>query len=222
MVGFGRFEALPSIVPTHPLILSNSFASPRVTISAFTFQYWLSGALFSSGLDDGSILKIMTALASLGFFVFDGTLTGLVVSAATAVGGPLIEYFLINTTDQYHYAHTEFMGSFPLWILPVYALGGPAVGNLARGVRMLVLEGDEVEGGRGGGTESVCGVCQNSRVNPCPNCDGFGFYESYGAQVKCNCCKGSGQTICRTCFGENGIDPYDLEGVREFMKGRPD
>ena len=188
-----------------------------VTISAFTFQYWLSGYLFSSGVDDNSIMAVMTALAALGFCVFDNSLSGLVVSAATALGGPLIEFFLINFKGQYHYAHTDFVGSYPLWILPVYALGGPAVGNLARGVRELVGEG-----GGGAAEISVCGVCKNSRVNPCPNCDGFGFYESYSSQVKCNCCKGSGQTICRTCFGETGIDPNDLDGVREFMKRRPD
>ncbi|GMH69108.1 hypothetical protein TrRE_jg8392 [Triparma retinervis] len=133
-----------------------------VTISAFTFQYWLSGYLFSSGVDDNSIMAVMTALAALGFCVFDNSLSGLVVSAATALGGPLIEF------------HCQCM-------------------------RWEAL-----------------------RWETCPNCDGFGFYESYSSQVKCNCCKGSGQTICRTCFGETGIDPNDLDGVREFMKRRPD
>jgi len=70
--------------------------------------------------------------------------------------------------------------------------------------------------------ELECPACKNSRVQGCVNCDAVGFYSSYGQRVKCKACKGSGQTVCRTCFSELGIEANDLEGVREFMRGRPD
>jgi len=62
-----------------------------VTIFAFTFQYWLSGFLFSGGMDGDTMMAIMSVFAVLGFFAFDATLGGFIVSVATAIGGPLIE-----------------------------------------------------------------------------------------------------------------------------------
>lgn len=103
--------------------------------------------------------------------------------------------------------------------MPVYFLGGPAVGNLSRGVQGYL----ELRGGDwGDGGDLVCETCQNSRVQPCYNCDGLGYYDSYGSQTKCKACNSSGQIICRTCFDKSGIDPYDFEGVRSFMKRRTD
>jgi len=54
---------------------------------------------------------------------FDGTVAGLLVSLATAIGGPLIEYGLIHTLvgtgEGYHYTDSgEFGWGFPLWIIP--------------------------------------------------------------------------------------------------------
>jgi len=81
---------------------------------------------------------IMSVLAGLGYFIFNWTLSGLITSFATAVGRPLIERFLIefgkDSSWGYEYTDTGETGFFPLWILPVYFLGGPAVGNLARGI----------------------------------------------------------------------------------------
>lgn len=106
-----------------------------VGISYFTFQYWLSGILSAHGTDRTSVLAIMSALAAGGFLALDGTPSGLVTSAATAIGGPLIEVGLISSLAgpwAYHYNDAGETGFFPLWIVPVYFLGGPANGNLAR------------------------------------------------------------------------------------------
>ena len=125
-----------ALLPTPPKIL--------VGISLFTFQYWLLGILYQSGLvDRTTILYIMSLVATAGFLLLDGTLTGFVVSTATAVGGPLIEVGLLTLSATtitsslfagYHYTDPGETGFFPLWIVPVYFLGGPAVGNLARGI----------------------------------------------------------------------------------------
>jgi len=99
--------------PSTPLIL--------VGISVFTFQYWLSGALFASGVDRATILAVMTAVAGAGFLALDGTMTGFLVSLATAVGGPLIEVGLLSTLQGhsgYQYLDEGETGFFPLWIVP--------------------------------------------------------------------------------------------------------
>lgn len=104
-------EERPS--PSPPLIL--------VGISIFTFQYWLSGALYASGVDRTTILAIMAAAAAAGFVVLDGTLAGFLVSLATAVGGPLIEVGLLSTLQGhggYEYLDRGETGFFPLWIVP--------------------------------------------------------------------------------------------------------
>lgn len=99
--------------PSPPLIL--------VGISVFTFQYWLSGIMFSAGMDRSVILGVMSAIASVGFFTFDGTATGLITSLATAFGGPLIEVGLLSTLHGrggYQYLDGGETGFFPLWIVP--------------------------------------------------------------------------------------------------------
>lgn len=118
--------------PTPPKIL--------VGISLFTFQYWLSGVFVASGvLDRTGVLIAMSLYAAAGFGALDGSMAGFVASAATALGGPLIEVGLLSLSRAdampggYHYNDLGETGFFPLWIAPVYFLGGPAVGNLARG-----------------------------------------------------------------------------------------
>ena len=67
--------------------------------------------------------------------VLDGSIAGFVTSAATALGGPLIEVGLVSMSRAgimpggYHYNDLGETGFFPLWIVPVYFLGGPAVGT---------------------------------------------------------------------------------------------
>ena len=107
-----------------------------VGISLFTLQYWLSGVLVATDIVDRTgILNVMSVYAALAFVALDGSLAGLVTSAATALGGPLIEVGLLSLSRMhlmpgggYHYNDLGETGYFPLWILPVYFLGGPAVG----------------------------------------------------------------------------------------------
>jgi len=205
-----------------------------VGIAFFTFQYWLSGIMFSYGIDRSIILSVMSACAYLGFKKLDDTKSGLITSTATALGGPLIEIGLISLlTDSiggYHYTDSGETGFFPLWIVPVYFLGGPANGNLARGVwdklGKVVLVPASADSGGGDDvmsiTNEVCRSCNNSRAVPCPNCDGIGYYMTYGREVKCNCCKGRGLVICRQCFSKYGEDPSDIEAIRERMTRMPD
>ena len=141
---------------------------------------------------------------------------------ATAIGGPLIEVGLISTlagtNGGYHYTDGGETGFFPLWIVPVYFLGGPANGNLAFGFWNAL---DKFFGGKDDSSIDTviapCEFCNDTRTVPCPNCDGQGYYVTYGEAVTCNCCKGTGLVICRSCFDRYDEDPADLEGIRELM-----
>jgi DnaJ-class molecular chaperone with C-terminal Zn finger domain len=201
---------------TPPIIL--------VGISLFTFQYWLSGILYVNGVDRYIIFWIMSIFAFFGYSQLDGTKSGLVTSVATALGGPLIEIGLITTLQGtnggYHYNDLGETGFFPLWIIPVYFLGGPANGNLARGVWKAL--GKLYSDNQNSVNKSGCSDCKDSRVVPCPNCDGVGYYTTFGREVKCNCCKGRGLVMCRNCFDWYGEDPSDIEAIREFMSRIPD
>lgn len=202
-----------------------------IGISYFTLQYWLSGILFSNQIDRASILVLMSALAGGGFYALDGTLSGFITSAATAIGGPLIEVGLISSLHDswaYHYNDPGETGFFPLWIVPVYFLGGPANGNLARAF-WNALDGDSP---RMGGSESnalltstqkkvPCADCNGTRAVPCPNCDD-GTYVTYGERVICKACRGKGLVICRSCFSKYGDDPNDIENIRRIMDQIPD
>jgi hypothetical protein len=189
-------------------------------ISYFTFQYWLSGILFSSGVDRATICAYMTTLAGGGFLLLDNTLAGLATSIATAIGGPLIEVGLLSILGVYHYTDPGETGFFPLWIAPVYFLGGPAVGNFARGFWELLsstsntdLDEAKVE---------HCTMCNNTRCVGCPNCDAQGYYVTYGRRVNCNACRGRGLVICRDCFSSYGEDPNDIQAIRDIMARMPD
>ena len=99
--------------PSPPLIL--------VGISIFTFQYWLSGALYSVGVDRTTILAVMTAAAGIGFSTLDRTMAGFLTSSATAIGGPLSEVGLLSSITGhggYQYLDKGETGFFPLWIVP--------------------------------------------------------------------------------------------------------
>jgi hypothetical protein len=204
--------------PSPPMIL--------LGIAFFTFQYWLSGVLYSVEIDRVSILNIMSVLAGVGFLWLDGSFAGFLTSLATAVGGPLIEVGLLLTIQGhggYHYTDPGETGFFPLWISPIYFLGGPAVGNLARGFWTLLSK--ENEGSSPFDKPVIrpgCKVCGDTRCIGCPNCDAQGYYVTYGRRVKCNCCKGRGLVICRACFLEYCNAPADIEAVREVMSKMPD
>jgi ferredoxin len=67
--------------------------------------------------------------------------------------------------------------------------------------------------------DGPCEVCNGTEVVGCPNCDGQGYYVSYGMETECKACRGSGQVVCRACFRG---DPWDLGAVRERARRRPD
>jgi hypothetical protein len=107
-----------------------------IGISLFTLQYWLSGVLVATQvLDRTGILNAMSVYAAVAFWALDGSLAGWITSVATALGGPLIEVGLLSLSKAqlmpggYHYNDLGETGFFPLWIVPVYFLGGPAVGT---------------------------------------------------------------------------------------------
>jgi hypothetical protein len=202
--------------------LHPSLPKVLIGISYFTFQYWLSGICYAHDVDRSVVLTLMSALAAGGFIALDGTLSGLVTSAATAIGGPLIEIGLISFLPEpwgYHYNDLGETGFFPFWIVPVYFLGGPANGNLARSFWNSL--GNDEESDDLASTEISykyipCDECKGTRVVPCPNCDG-GTYVTYNQKVVCNACRGKGRVICRKCFNEYGDDPNDIERIRKIV-----
>lgn len=209
--------------PTTPKIL--------VGISFFTLQYWLSGILYDSGVERTSILNIMSVLAAGGFLVMDGTFSGFLTSTATAIGGPLIEAGLIRATQLglfpggYHYTDAGETGFFPLWICPVYFLGGQAVGNLARGIwnALAIFDTAKQDVESTPKEPAGCEVCNDTRAVSCPNCDGMGQYVAMGNRmVQCTSCKGRGRVICRACFSYYDEDPNDIQAIREKMSRIPD
>ena len=163
----------------------------------------------------------MSVLAAGGFIALDGTISGLITSLATAIGGPLVEVGLISLLPEpwgYHYNDAGETGFFPLWIVPVYFLGGPANGNLARSFWNALgskdknkLESSEVQQ-----KHIPCDECGGTRLVPCPNCDD-GTYVTYNRRVVCNACRGNGMVICRSCFGQYDNDPNDIEGIRNLV-----
>ncbi len=205
-------------IPSPPKIL--------IGIALFTLQYWLSGELVQAGVDRTTILNGLSVVAASGFWILDGTTAGLLTSLATAIGGPLIEVGLLWCTRHgilqggYQYTDLGETGFFPLWIVPVYFLGGPANGNLARGFWSWLLSTqstlDEQE-------KPTCVVCNDTRCVPCPNCDGIGTYTAMGGRtVTCTSCKGRGFVICRACFDQYKEDPYDIDTIRDKMARMPD
>jgi len=56
------------------------------------------------------------------------------VTLLTALSGPIAELILINIFHLYQYNEADWYGICS-WIPWVYAMGGPAVGNLARRTR---------------------------------------------------------------------------------------
>mmetsp|Transcript_10980 Transcript_10980/g.16979 ORF Transcript_10980/g.16979 Transcript_10980/m.16979 type:complete len:374 (+) Transcript_10980:94-1215(+) len=199
-----------------------------VAISIFTLQYWLSGVLYQSGVPRSDILTIMASVATVGYFAFDNTVAGLITSLATAFGGPLIEVGLLSTLHGhggYQYSDAGETGFFPLWIVPVYFLGGPAVGNLARGFWNLFTTDkgkEEVNSEKKPNVVVECDVCNGTRCVGCPNCDAQGYYITYGQSVKCTSCRGRGFVICRACFSQYDEDPEDIDAIREKMSRMPD
>eukprot|EP00977_Amphora_coffeiformis_P009196 scaffold2095_cov166-Amphora_coffeaeformis.AAC.3 len=199
-----------------------------VAISLFTLQYWLSGVLYQGGVDRVTILNIMSVSAAFGFLTLDSTLAGFLTSAATAFCGPLIEAGLLTLsksgilTSGYRYTDLGETGFFPLWIVPVYFLGGPAVGLLARGF-WNALGAQQRHVAQKAKSPPGCKECGDTRRVPCPNCDGVGTYVATGGRVvQCTSCRGRGFVICRSCFSYYDEDPNDIEAIRDLLSRMPD
>ncbi|CAE7374004.1 INSIG2 [Symbiodinium natans] len=120
---------------------SPSLLQTLAAVMCFAANYWASGFMSSNDLGTGKTVQrliscVLALWAISAWRVFDGTTTGLVVSVMTAVGGTLIEVFLINAPwwDLYAYSKADFWG-VDSWIPWVYFCGAPAVGNLSRLIR---------------------------------------------------------------------------------------
>eukprot|EP00933_Yihiella_yeosuensis_P054345 TRINITY_DN52762_c0_g1_i1.p1 TRINITY_DN52762_c0_g1~~TRINITY_DN52762_c0_g1_i1.p1 ORF type:complete len:337 (+),score=51.45 TRINITY_DN52762_c0_g1_i1:60-1013(+) len=105
-------------------------------VAAFAANYIASGFLWSQGVAAGPLAIILGIWDVLTWWIFDSTTAGLIVSVLTAVGGPLIEVFLVNAPwwDLYVYNQADLWG-VDSWIPWVYLCGAPAVGCVARLVR---------------------------------------------------------------------------------------
>ena len=102
----------------------------------FILQYWLSGYACAHNWPLQQVHAVLIATMMGSFALFDRSPTVLAVGAATGLGGPLIELFLINQLHLYCYTQADFFG-IDSWIPWVYAAGTPAVGNLARAYRVF-------------------------------------------------------------------------------------
>jgi hypothetical protein len=123
--------SLDSALNTNEDVRSPSWPKVLYGISLFSGQYYLSGLLDNSLVDSAQIDVVLKSIAVIGFLLLDRSRAGFALAAATAIGGPLAEIFLINVPNLYSYVHPDIFG-IPIWIGWVYFLGAPAVGNLAR------------------------------------------------------------------------------------------
>ena len=117
-----------------------------LAISAFVLVYFLSAVGGARGQDPTWLFPSLWSCSLLLFAVVDRTPQGCVVAVATALGGPVIEFFLIKTLHLYRYADESFLGAFPGWIVAVYFAGGPSVGALGRRVNAELRARREREG----------------------------------------------------------------------------
>ena len=110
-------------------------------------MYYCSGLFAGAWHFSLAAMHATMAVAMVGSWtVFDGTAVGALVVVLTALGGPAIEFFLINQLGLYSYTAADFFG-IDSWIPWVYGAGGPAVGNLARGYLTMLQGGNSDEGG---------------------------------------------------------------------------
>lgn len=131
------------IMSTLILLLDNKLEMPEKSlnmtwpkvfygISFFAWQYYISGWLDATGLlSPLQINVILSVLAYIGYSLFDGTKSGLILASLTAFAGPVVEVGIINLLHIYYYSNADFYGICS-WIPAVYFLGGQAVGNLTR------------------------------------------------------------------------------------------
>ena len=120
-----------NVLETRKENMSPSWQKVQLGISLFIGQYFLSGLLSHAGFESLIISFLMLSIALFGQIVLDVSYAGVFLSFATAIGGPLVEIYLINYPHLYQYTTPDLYG-IPIWITNVYFLGAPAVANLAR------------------------------------------------------------------------------------------
>lgn len=124
---------LDSMLSTSQDVKNPSFPKVLYGISLFSAQYYLSGALDYLNFDSLFINVVLSIVAVLGFYAFDKSVAGLILSIATALAGPIAEILLISgPLHLYSYTHADLSSGICSWIPAVYFLGGQAVGNLSR------------------------------------------------------------------------------------------
>ena len=112
-------------------------------VAFFSLQYYLSGLLDYAEAPLPLLHGVLGAMTLTGLQLFDRSPAGLLLTLATALVGPAAEIFLVNTLHLYHYSSAD-LWSVCTWIPWVYALGAPAVGNLARSIYCMLASEEEV------------------------------------------------------------------------------
>ena len=120
-----------NVFETRKETMSPSWQKVLIGISLFVGQYFLSGLLSHAGFYSSIIYFLLQFIALSGQVFLDLSFAGLFLAYATAIGGPLVEIYLINYPHLYQYTAPDLYG-IPFWITHVYFLGAPAVANLAR------------------------------------------------------------------------------------------
>jgi hypothetical protein len=88
------------------------------------------------------------AAASLGLWAAaDGSVGAAAAGAAAAAAGWCVEAALVRWSGLYAYAHPDVAG-LPLWIIPCYFAGGPALASLARTLAVWFDVDDKPADGR--------------------------------------------------------------------------
>jgi len=102
-----------------------------ISVVLFISHYFLSGLLDHYHIHAYYSNAILSTTALAAFLLTDRSYAGFALATTTAVGGTLIELFLVNQLKLYQYTNADFYG-VASWIYAVYFCGGPAIGNLAR------------------------------------------------------------------------------------------
>lgn len=97
----------------------------------FALHYYFSGLLDHFHANTYYSNAILSIAACAVFLLTDRSYAGLILAFTTAIGGTLVELFLVNQVKLYQYTNADFYG-VDSWIYAVYFCGGPAIGNLAR------------------------------------------------------------------------------------------
>lgn len=132
----GLFAFMDDKVATPQEQRKTTTAFTLFAVGSFCLNYLISGFMWAKGVVSAPIFFVLALWALAQWRLFDKSAAGLLVALATAIGGPIIELFLVNAPwwDLYGYAEADFFG-VDSWIPWVYFCGATAVGLVARLVR---------------------------------------------------------------------------------------